>query len=115
MTDEESGSVIFVLGPGALPHIQSRKPRGIDMNTHDKSYDATMGLIDVLGDACQGHDYFDAIYALASVLSEVLLDAETVMDESPMPLFAKLFNDLMKEARDFRELEDMDESTSTQH
>lgn len=83
--------------------------------THGEEYERTMQLIDEISELCEGVEYFDMLYALTSLLTTLLVEMEDATGKSAGPMFAKLFNDLLTEAKSLKELDDMDESNETAH
>lgn len=83
--------------------------------TEDKEYERMMELVSKISDICDGEDYFDMLYALTLLLSELFVEIESETGKDPGPMFTKMFNELLTEARDNRRLIDMDESNETAH
>lgn len=117
MIDEESGSAIFVLGLGALPHIQSRKHRGIDMSTQNSADEDVAHLKRRFSNAMEGHEMFNCMVALTEQIVELLLtvDDRTPEDYDPFAVYFEMFEDALASAElvEIDELQELEREDDT--
>lgn len=83
--------------------------------TYRQEFEEAMTLVEQISEVCDGADLFEMMYALTMLQTELLVEMESVSGHKFEPQLAKLFSDLLNDARESRQLNDMDETEATAH
>jgi hypothetical protein len=65
----------------------------MDKMTDKEHFNASMGLIENISNACEGADYFDMMFALSAVTAELITSIADELDRDATPVFLKLLKD----------------------